>query len=288
MSKYDYFWKTMELCDWSREGDDMLVLEPVIEYLSRQSDEKIYGFHDQMNELLDALDTRMLAEQCRQAYEQANEETFLYSRCVALINGPEYYEKTSLGQNSDIWTKEFEAVLYVPCKAWARKHGQDAEEYPHMPELSRRTLKDIPANKAENKKPRPTQKQKRVGEIRKQIWLSLVFFSLGMLLAWFGFSRLGDRFMYDIWNESVGKWPVYLLLGTTAGGLYLTIKYVSEKVEKGAGYNNMTSGLQIIKLVYCVIILLSPVLFIVLVFYRFYQLRKLVNMESDDSGQRYA
>ena len=132
------------------------------------------------------------------------------------------------------------------------------------------------------------KKWKQIGEIRKQIWLSLVFFSLGMLLAWFGFSRLGDRFMYDIWNESVGKWPVYLLLGTTAGGLYLTIKYVSEKVEKGAGYNNMTSGLQIIKLVYCVIILLSPVLFIVLVFYRFYQLRKLVSMESDDSGQRYA
>lgn len=136
MDKYDFFWKTMELCDWDKAGDDMMVLEPVIDYLSRQSDRKIHMFHNQMNELLHALDTRALAEQCNRTYEKANDDTFLYSRCVALINGPEYYAKAKAGLETDLWTMEFEAVLYVPCRAWARKHGKEAECYSYMPRIS--------------------------------------------------------------------------------------------------------------------------------------------------------
>ena len=29
--KYDFFWSTMELCDWSKEGNDDKVLKPVID-----------------------------------------------------------------------------------------------------------------------------------------------------------------------------------------------------------------------------------------------------------------
>ena len=87
-------------------------LQPVIDYLSRQSDRKIHKFHNQMNELLYALDTKALAEQCQRAYEQANDDTFLYSRCVALINGPEYYAKAKAGLETGMWTMEFEALLY--------------------------------------------------------------------------------------------------------------------------------------------------------------------------------
>lgn len=28
--EYNFFWKTMELCDWEQEGNDEKVLEPVI------------------------------------------------------------------------------------------------------------------------------------------------------------------------------------------------------------------------------------------------------------------
>lgn len=31
--EYNFFWTTMELCDWDQEGDDDKVLKPVIEYL---------------------------------------------------------------------------------------------------------------------------------------------------------------------------------------------------------------------------------------------------------------
>ena len=36
--EYNFFWTTMELCDWDQEGDDDKVLKPVIEYLSKQED----------------------------------------------------------------------------------------------------------------------------------------------------------------------------------------------------------------------------------------------------------
>ena len=29
--EYNFFWTTMELCDWDQEGDDDKVLKPVIE-----------------------------------------------------------------------------------------------------------------------------------------------------------------------------------------------------------------------------------------------------------------
>ena len=82
--KYDFFWTTMELCDWKKEGDDDKVLKPVIKYLSEQSDHIIFEFDDLMTELLYHLDTEKLAEQCEKVDSQMCDDTFLYSRCVAL------------------------------------------------------------------------------------------------------------------------------------------------------------------------------------------------------------
>lgn len=50
--EYNFFWTTMELCDWDQEGDDDKVLKPVIEYLSNQEDYIIFEFDDLMSELL--------------------------------------------------------------------------------------------------------------------------------------------------------------------------------------------------------------------------------------------
>ena len=93
MNKYEFFWKTMERCDWSNEGDDDKVLMPVVKYLSKQDDNAIFEFDDLMSELLYGLDTKKLADQCQKADPYMSDDTFLYSRCVALINGSEYYEK---------------------------------------------------------------------------------------------------------------------------------------------------------------------------------------------------
>ena len=95
--EYNFFWTTMELCDWDQEGDDDKVLKPVIEYLSKQEDYIIFEFDDLMSELLYHLDTEKLAEQCKKVDSLMSDDSFLYSRCVALINGPDYYKKSSKG-----------------------------------------------------------------------------------------------------------------------------------------------------------------------------------------------
>lgn len=134
--QYLFFWNTMERCDWTKERTDELVLEPVTVYLAAQSDQQIFTFDDQMCELLYHLDTRALADACRKAEPLMNDDTFLYSRCVALINGPVYYHKVLTGKEKRLWEMEFESLLYVPRRAWARKHHRDAGEYPHLPPLS--------------------------------------------------------------------------------------------------------------------------------------------------------
>lgn len=117
MNKYEFFWKTMERCDWSNEGDDDKVLMPVVKYLSKQDDNAIFEFDDLMSELLYGLDTKKLADQCQKADPYMSDDTFLYSRCVALINGSEYYEKAKNGKKKEIWNMEYgvrSSSLYSP------------------------------------------------------------------------------------------------------------------------------------------------------------------------------
>lgn len=139
MDKYTFFWKTMELCDWEQEGDDDLVLQSVIEYLSTKEDSEIFGFENQMSELLYSLDTRKLAKQNKKADGYFSEDEFLYSRCVALINGEVYYKNALLGKCPEMWGMEFESLLYVAPKAWALKHQKNESEYPNIPPFSYET-----------------------------------------------------------------------------------------------------------------------------------------------------
>lgn len=131
MSEFSFFWDTVRLCDWSLEGDDDKVLQPVVRYLAGQEDSGIFQFDDQMSALLYGLDTKKLAAQCERVEPDMSDDSFLYSRCVALINGPDYYAQARLGRRKEIWNMEFEALLYVPARAWAMKHGRPEEEYPH-------------------------------------------------------------------------------------------------------------------------------------------------------------
>ena len=82
LGKYDFFWTTMALCDWTQEGDDDAVLRPVIHFLSERDDAAIFAFDDLMSELLYQLDTKKLAEQCREADLLMSDDSFLYSRCL--------------------------------------------------------------------------------------------------------------------------------------------------------------------------------------------------------------
>ncbi len=132
MERFQLFWDVMSQCDWTQEGDDELVLKPVISFLSHQEDEAIFQFSDQMSELLYRLDTCKMAEQCRKESGFLSDDGFLYSRCVALINGPDYYQKALRGGCPEMWNMEFEALLYAASTAWGIKHDREPSEFPHV------------------------------------------------------------------------------------------------------------------------------------------------------------
>lgn len=127
----------MNICDWEKDSDEE-ILKPLTDFLSQQSDEEIFSFDDIMSELLYNIDTRKNFKIACKAYTHSD-DTFLYSRCVALINGADYYEKVLSGRKKDLWTMEFEAILYVSSEAWAKKHNKAVSEYPHLAEFSYET-----------------------------------------------------------------------------------------------------------------------------------------------------
>lgn len=131
MNREQFFSDIMEICNWDKSGNDDEVLRPLIEYLSQCSDEEIFSFDDIMAELLYDLDTRKNFKTACKYYDHSD-DTFLYSRCVALINGADYYKKVRQGKAHDLWTSEFEAILSVPSSAWAKKHNSEPNEYPHL------------------------------------------------------------------------------------------------------------------------------------------------------------
>lgn len=138
-----FFELIMTVCDWDASGDDDKVLKPLIRHLARQSDEIIFAFDDMMAELLYALDTRKNYKIARRCRRFIFDDRFLYSRCVALINGEEYYQKVKSQMVTSLWQKEFEAILYVPALAWAKKHRKTMDEYPHVTPKSYETKSNL-------------------------------------------------------------------------------------------------------------------------------------------------
>jgi hypothetical protein len=135
MDKKRFFELIMDVCDWDKSGDDDAVLAPLITFLSGLSVDEIFSFDDIMSGLLFDLDTKKNYKRACKYYDHSD-DTFLYSRCCALINGEEFYEKVKAGKNNNIWTMEFEAILSVPMLAWSKKYNKNCEEYPHLTEKS--------------------------------------------------------------------------------------------------------------------------------------------------------
>jgi hypothetical protein len=138
MTREKFFELCNDVCDWDKSGDDELVLKPLVEYLAKLSDEDIFAFEDIMSELLYEIDTKQNYETALK-YDTHNDDTFLYSRCIAIVNGKDYFDKVKNGKIKDIWKMEFEAILYVARDAWAKKHGKSAKDFPHISSVSYET-----------------------------------------------------------------------------------------------------------------------------------------------------
>lgn len=138
MTRDEFFTLCNDVPDWDKSGDDELVVKPLVEYLSKLPDEDIFAFEDIMAELLYEIDTKQNFDTALK-YDTHNDDTFLYSRCIALVNGKNYFDNVKNGKIKEIWGMEFEAILYVAREAWAIKHGTSAGDFPHISPMSYET-----------------------------------------------------------------------------------------------------------------------------------------------------
>lgn len=134
------FWDIIGQFDWDKTGDDDAVLEPALRALAALDQDAIFDFDNILSEKLHALDTR---EHCRACYagdldpdngdDYISSDDFLYSRCVVVANGRDFYTSV-LGDPAKMpQAMEFESLLSLPAAAYERKTGK---EYEHVTPVS--------------------------------------------------------------------------------------------------------------------------------------------------------
>ena len=124
------FWEVFSLCQ--RISEYEVDEQAAVDYLAQQEDEVIFRLHDNLSELLMMLNKPFYIRSFLKV-NPGHDDEFLYARCSTLIHGMEFYERVLAGKERLIWRNESEGVLYVPMKAWAKKHGNSYEDYPHTP-----------------------------------------------------------------------------------------------------------------------------------------------------------
>lgn len=125
----DEFWNIISMFDLQNEGDDK-VLNSAINYLSKKSNEDIYKFHDILSRLLYDLDGIEYAKNIgTYSYKDENshfsEDWFLYTRCVVVANGREYYYKVLNNPKEMPKDMEFEELLYIAHEAYEKKNDNE-------------------------------------------------------------------------------------------------------------------------------------------------------------------
>ena len=136
------FWRIIGLLDWKKTGHDEAVVEPAVKALAQMGVHDIERFEDTLAEKLHALDTEAHARQIGEdAYQGPDEffsvDSFLYARCVVVVNGKECFEQVLAEPKQFPKDMDFEPILYVASTAYEKKTG---EAYGHSPTTSYETF----------------------------------------------------------------------------------------------------------------------------------------------------
>jgi hypothetical protein len=124
------FWNIISMFDWKYEGDDDKVLRKAVNYLSQKSNEDIYKFEDILSKLLYDLDGIEYAKNIGEdSYKDENThfsvDWFLYTRCVVVASGKDYYNKVIKDPEQMPKDMEFESLLYVAHEAYQKKNNAE-------------------------------------------------------------------------------------------------------------------------------------------------------------------
>lgn len=122
----DAFWRAISRLDWRHEGDDLLVIEPVIRSLAFP--EEAVAFERRLAEKLDAINGPAWAEASGAMIgEHVSADDFLDARCAVVANGREFYEAVVRQPQLMPSDAEFEALLWIAPMAYRRLTGMDLE-----------------------------------------------------------------------------------------------------------------------------------------------------------------
>jgi hypothetical protein len=122
------FWSIIEQLDWSKEGDNTAVVEPIVQILQNQTSAQLYRFADILSEKLWHLDTKNHAQVFLEDPEEEgylSVDDFLYARCAVIANGRDFYEEVLNNPKEMPKDLTFESLLYVAMTAYKRKTGKE-------------------------------------------------------------------------------------------------------------------------------------------------------------------
>ena len=126
-------WDILSLLDWDRAGDDDAVLEPAVNSLAAEPVGEIIGFEEILAKKLYDLDEEQYARHIGESSYTGQDESFSADEfprsCCAVANGKEFYEQVLSDPRQMPKDLEFEALLELAGKAYAKKTG---EEFKHI------------------------------------------------------------------------------------------------------------------------------------------------------------
>ncbi|HEV8545692.1 MAG TPA: DUF4240 domain-containing protein [Candidatus Limnocylindrales bacterium] len=139
------FWDLIAKLDWSREGDDENVVEPVVTALAALPDSAIAAFQNNLASKLYALDGRAWARKSGSGIwwgepDKLSVDGFLYARLAVVANGRAFYQSVLGDPTAMPKDVEFESLLYVASKAYERKTGLDDDGGLDMTDVSFETF----------------------------------------------------------------------------------------------------------------------------------------------------
>jgi len=122
----DRFWEIIALLDWSKEGNDELVIAPVVAALAAMPLGNVHQFQDILSEKLWLLDTEAHATASLRDHPDAplSVDYFLYDRCCVVANGRDFFEKVLNDPTQMPVGLSFGHLLSVAVKAYQQHTGR--------------------------------------------------------------------------------------------------------------------------------------------------------------------
>ena len=120
------FWDLIEQLDWSQEGNDTAVIEPVVQALTKAPLRHIYDFADILSHKLYLLDTEIYVDAHKDILNDADfvADRFLYIRCCIVANGFSFFKHIQQNPTEMSIDTLFAPLLRIPNDAYRRKVGK--------------------------------------------------------------------------------------------------------------------------------------------------------------------